>query len=100
MSTSTTPAEPKPSPWLTFLVPLAFSVFTAGVVWGALGSDVRNLERRTTATEADLSRITATQSSAAIQAGRLEEQLRALNSEIARLSRAVEKLTEKPHASR
>jgi TolA-binding protein len=100
MSTPTTPAESKPSPWLTMAVPIVITLLGLAVQWGTLGADVRHLERRATAAEADLSRVAATQSNAAIQAGRLEEQLRALNSEIARLSRAVEKLTEKPTASR
>ncbi|MCY1080285.1 hypothetical protein [Archangium lansingense] len=100
MSTPTAPAEPKPSPWLTMAVPIVVTLLGLAAQWGTLGADVRHLERRTTAVEADLSRVAATQRTADIQAGRLEEQLRALNSEIARLSRAVEKLTEKPHASR
>jgi TolA-binding protein len=99
MSTPTTP-ESKPSPWLTMAVPIVVTLLGLAVQWGTLGADVRHLERRTTTVETDLSRIAATQSNAAIQAGRLEEQLRALNSEISRLSRAVEKLTEKPQASR
>ncbi|WNG62762.1 hypothetical protein F0U59_23500 [Archangium gephyra] len=77
-------------------VPIVITLLGLAVQWGTLGADVRHLERRTSTAEADVARVAAAQSSAAIQAGRLEEQLRALNTEIARLSRAVEKLTETP----
>ena len=99
MSTPTIAVESRPSPWLTMTVPIVVSLLGLAVQWGTLGADVRHLERRTTTAEADLSRVATTQRNADIQAGRLEEQLRALNSEIARLSRAVEKLTEKPTAA-
>ncbi|HZI06201.1 MAG TPA: hypothetical protein VEZ71_19370 [Archangium sp.] len=97
---STPTPESKPSPWLTMAVPIVITLLGLAVQWGTLGADVRHLERRATTAEADLSRVATAQSNAAIQAGRLEEQLRALNTEIARLARAVEKLTETPHASR
>ncbi|QRK06061.1 hypothetical protein JQX13_38950 [Archangium violaceum] len=100
MSTPPLPPESKPSPWLTFAVPLAFSIFTSGVVWGALGSDVRHLERRVTTTEGEVSRVSTAQTNAREQAARIEAQLDAMNRELSRLARAIEKLADSPRASR
>ncbi|MFY0567079.1 hypothetical protein ACN28E_25020 [Archangium lansingense] len=100
MSMPTAPAESKPSPWLLFLVPLAFSVFTSGVVWGALGSDQRHLERRVSTAEAELSRVSSAQSNAATQSARIETRLDAFTLELGRLTRAVERLADEPRAHR
>ncbi|WP_073563235.1 hypothetical protein [Archangium sp. Cb G35] len=100
MSAPIIPAESKPSPWLTFAVPLAFSVFTAGVVWGALSSDQRHLERRVTTAEAEVVRLSVAQSNATAQVARIEARLDAMTLEIGRLARAVEKLTDDARVSR
>lgn len=100
MSTPTAPAESKPSPWLTMAVPIVITLLGLAVQWGTLGADVRHLERRATTTEAEVSRVSAAQSSATAQAARIEAQLDAMNRELARLSRAIEKLTDDPRASR
>ncbi len=81
-------------------VPCVVSLLGLAVQWGTLGADVRHLERRASATEAEVARVSATQSSATAQAARIEAQLDAMNREIARLTRAIEKLADEPRASR
>jgi hypothetical protein len=100
MSTSPTLAESKPSPWLTMAVPVVITLLGLAVQWGTLGADGRHLERRTTLVEAELFRLTTAQSSASTQAARIEEQIAALSREVARLTTAIDKLTDDPRASR
>lgn len=100
MSTPPTSTEPKPSPWLTMAVPCVVSLLGLAVQWGTLGADVRHLERRATATEAELARVSAAQSSASAQLAKVDATLDAMNRELARLARAIEKLADSPRASR
>lgn len=59
MSTPTTPPpESRPSPWLVFAVPLAFSLVSGGVVWGSMSTqlahqreDAQKVEARVDALE-------------------------------------------------
>ncbi len=85
-------------------VPVVITLLGLAVQWGTLGADVRHLERRTATAEAEISRVSAAQSNATAQAARIEAridaQFDAMNREIARLARAIEKLTDTPTASR
>jgi hypothetical protein len=94
------PPESKPSPWLLFAWPVALALVGGAVNWGTLGADVRHLDRRQTATEAEVARVSAAQSTAAAQSARIEARLDALSHELGRLTRAVERLADEPRARR
>ncbi|EPX55006.1 hypothetical protein D187_009745 [Cystobacter fuscus DSM 2262] len=99
---SVTPApfltESRPSPWLTMAVTIVVSLLGLAVQWGTLGADLRNLERRATATEAELARVSSVQVTEATQLARLEALVEArfdgMAAELGRLARAVERLTD------
>ncbi|WP_395806864.1 hypothetical protein [Archangium minus] len=98
---STPPApESKPSPWLTMAVPIVVTLLGMAAQWGTLGAEVRSLERRASTTESELARVNVAQTNAREQAARIEAQLDAMNRELARLARAIEKLADSPRASR
>ena len=78
---------------------VAISSLRLAVQWGTLGSDVRHLERRASITESELARVAATQASAAAQSARLDARLDGMERELARLARAVERLTDAPAAT-
>ncbi|EPX56172.1 hypothetical protein D187_007514 [Cystobacter fuscus DSM 2262] len=80
-------------------VPIVVSLLGLAVQWGTLGADVRHLERRCTTAEAELTRISSAQSSAATQAARIEARFDGMERELSRLARAVERLTDAPAAS-
>lgn len=100
MSTPATPAELKPSPWLTLTAPCVITLLGLAAQWGTLGADVRNLERRATATEAELTRVSAAQSNAREEAAGIKAELSGVKRELERLTRAIEKLADAPRASR
>jgi predicted nucleic acid-binding Zn-ribbon protein len=93
---STPPTESKPSPWLTLAVTLAVTLAGLAGQWGTLGADVRNLERRVATAESELARVSTAQSTAAAQSARIEERLDGVTRELARLARAVERLSDAP----
>jgi septal ring factor EnvC (AmiA/AmiB activator) len=81
-------------------VPIVVTLLGMAAQWGTLGAEVRSLERRASTTESELARVNAAQTNAREQAARIEAQLDAMNRELARLARAIEKLADSPRASR
>jgi septal ring factor EnvC (AmiA/AmiB activator) len=81
-------------------VPIVVTLLGLAAQWGTLGSDVRHLERRAATTEAELSRVSAAQSSATAQLAKVDATLDAMIRKLARLARVIEKLAETQHASR
>jgi len=96
---STPTSESKPSPWLVMAVPIVFTLLGLAVQWGTLGADVRHLERRATATESEVARVSSAQTTADKQAVRIEARLDGMERELARLARAVERLADAPAPS-
>ena len=92
--TPTPAAESRPSPWLATALTVAITSLGIAVQWGTLGSDVRHLERRANVTESELAWVAAIQASAAAQSARLDARLDGMERELARLARAVERLTD------
>jgi|SRR5690349_14602230 len=82
-------------------VPIVVSLLGLAVQWGTLGADVRHLERRTDAAESELARVSSAQALAATQSARLDVRLDDMERELARLARAVERLTDtRPRTAR
>ncbi|WNG52806.1 hypothetical protein F0U60_37535 [Archangium minus] len=81
-------------------VPIVVTLLGMAAQWGTLGAEVRSLERRASTTESELARVNVAQTNAREQAARIEAQLDAMNRELARLARAIEKLADSPRASR